>query len=41
MTTYDLHVCRDFRYLDCSACKENNLVCDVIICTYCGEEKTE
>jgi len=36
----DLHICRDFRYLDCYVCNENDLVC-LDICIECGEEKTE
>ena len=36
----DLHVCREFRYLDCTACKEHDLVC-LDICIECGEEKIE
>ena len=40
MTVKDLHVCRNFRYLDCDTCKEHELDC-IDVCTYCGEEKIE
>ena len=40
MTIKDLHVCKDFRYLDCDVCRENNSEC-IDVCIYCGEEKIE
>jgi len=40
MTIKDLHICRDFRYLDCETCRENELEC-IEVCTYCGEEKIQ
>ena len=37
----DLHVCTEFRYLDCLDCNEKQQTCELIICIECGKDYLE